>query len=318
MKRWIAGVILCGLCGAAVALAGQKGDKQMQAIMEPDAKIEKLAGDLKFTEGPIWVPDTSASGGHLLFSDIPADTIYKWQPGSKLEVFRNPCGNTNGHTLDLQGRLLSCEHSGRRVSRTEKDGKVVTVASHYNGKKLNSPNDIVVKSDGSIYFTDPPYGIQKAQEELGFSGVYRIGKDGKLTLLTDDFPRPNGLALSPDEKRLYINDSQENHIRVFDVKPDGTLANGRLFADLKTPGKAGVADGLKVDIKGNLYTTGPEGVWVFSPEGKLLGKILTPEVPANCGWGDKDYKTLYMTAQTGLYRVRLKIPGIPPGKPMVK
>lgn len=286
----------------------------IDGILEPGTKVEKLAGDFKFTEGPVWVLDTSESGGYLLFSDIPDNAIYKWTPGSKPTIFRQPCGNTNGHTLDLEGRLLSCEHSGRRVSRTEKDGKITTLAERYEGKRLNSPNDIVVKSDGSIYFTDPPYGIQKEQEELGFSGVYRIGKDGKLTLLTKEFPRPNGLALSPDEKKLYINDSQENIIQVFDVKPDGTLANGRLFADMKSPGKDGAADGLKVDVKGNIYTTGPEGVWIYAPSGKLLGKIIPPEVPANVGWGDKDYRTLYLTARTGLYRVRLQTPGVPPRK----
>ena len=304
-----------GMLLMAGAILGQ-GDTStgIAGILEPGTKVEKLAGDLKFIEGPVWVPDKSEQGGHLLFSDIPDNVIYKWSEGGKPTAFRQPCGSTNGHTLDKQGRLLSCEHTGRRVSRTEKDGKVVTLADTYEGKKLNSPNDIVVKSDGGIYFTDPPYGIQKEQEELGFSGVYRIGKDNKLTLLTKQFPRPNGLAFSPDEKKLYINDSQENYIYVFDVKADGTLANGKLFANLTSPGKDGVADGLKVDIKGNLYTTGPEGVWIYAPEGKLLGKIIPPEVPANVGWGGKDYKTLYLTARTGLYRVRLNIPGVPPGK----
>jgi sugar lactone lactonase YvrE len=279
--------------------------------MEPGAKIEKLAGDFKFVDGPVWMPDKT--GGYLLFSDIPSNAIMKWKPGGgKPTVFRQPCGNTNGHTLDKTGRLVSCEHSNRRVSLTQKNGKVVTLAERFNGKRLNSPNDIVVKSDGTIYFTDPPYGIRPEQEELGFYGVYRL-KGGKLTLVVDDFVRPNGIALSPDEKRLYVNDSQEGHIRVFDIKADGTLANGRLFADMKDPGKDGVPDGMKVDIKGNVYSTGPEGVWVFSPQGKLLGKIIPPEVPANVGWGDSDYRTLFMTARTGLYRVRLQIPGIAPG-----
>jgi len=303
----------CGLfCLLLVALnGGSSREDGLRAIKDEGARIEKLAGGFKFVEGPVWDPR-----GFLLFSDIPADTIYKWMPGKeKPEVFRHPCGNTNGHTLDREGRLISCEHSGRRVSRTEKDGKVVTLVDRYEGKRLNSPNDVVVRSDGSLYFTDPPYGIPKEQEELGFYGVYRLAPDGKLTLLTREFVRPNGLAFSPDEKRLYVADSQANFVKVFDVRPDGTLANGRLFADMRSPGKDGAADGMKVDVEGNLYFTGPEGVWIYSPEGRLLGKIIPPEVPANLAWGDSDYKTLYMTARTGLYRVRLKIAGIRPGKP---
>lgn len=308
--------ILTGLALTALPAPGQNESQPgIPGIMDPNTPVEKLAGGMKFTEGPVWIPDRNApGGGYLLFSDIPDNVIYRWQQAGKPTVFRQPCGNTNGHTLDLQGRLLSCEHSGRRVSRTEKDGRVITLADRYQGKRLNSPNDIVVRSDGSIYFTDPPYGIQKDQEELGFYGVYRLSPDGQLTLLTRQFIRPNGLAFSPDEKRLYVNDSQENFVYVFDVQKDGTLTNGRLFADLKSPGKDGAADGLKVDLRGNVYTTGPEGVWIFAPNGKLLGKIIPPEVPANVAWGDRDYRTLYMTARTGLYRVRLKIPGIPPGR----
>jgi gluconolactonase len=290
----------------------------MQAILDDNAQVEKVADGFDFIEGPVWYPK-----GFLLFSDIPANTIYRWTPNEKPGVFRQPSGNANGNTLDREGRLISAEHGNRRVSRTLEDGTVVTLASQYEGKRLNSPNDVVVKSDGSIYFTDPPYGIKSEQEELGFYGVYRIAPDGKLTLLVRDFVRPNGIAFSPDEKKLYIDDSEKGHIRVFDVKPDGTLDNGRIFAELKDPNKNGVPDGMKVDVEGNVYSTGPGGVWVFSPSGNLLGTIEVPEVTTNLAWGlsaqvsaqeDRDYKTLYITANKSLYRIRLKIPGVRPGE----
>lgn len=279
-------------------------ESQLSEIMNDQATLEKIADGFKFVEGPVWHPD-----GYLLFSDIPANTIYKWQPNQKVQVFRRPSGNSNGNTLDLQGRLITAEHSNRRVSRTEKDGKIVTLVQEYQGKRLNSPNDLVVKSDGSIYFTDPPYGIKSEQEELGFYGVYRLMPDGTLTLLVDDFVRPNGIAFSPDEKQLYVNDSQEGHIRVFDVKADGTLTNGKIFAEQKDASKKGVPDGMKVDSQGNVYSTGPGGVWIFSQTGEVLGQIETPETAANLAWGDSDYKTLYITASSGLYRVRLNISG---------
>lgn len=268
-----------------------------------------MAVGFEFTEGPLWHPK-----GFLLFSDIPANTIYQWTPNKKPKIFRRPSGNANGNTLDREGRLIAGEHNNRRVSRTEKHGTVVTLVSQYEGKRLNSPNDLVVKSDGSIYFTDPPYGISSDQEELGFYGVYRLAPDGKLTLLVKDFVRPNGIAFSPDEKKLYVNDSQAGHIRIFNVKSDGILENGRIFAQQKDPSKQGVPDGMKVDVKGNVYSTGPGGVWVFSPSGNLLGIIEVPEAPANLAWGDRDYKTLYITAKTSLYRIRLKIVGVRPGQ----
>lgn len=301
------GIVSIGLA----ALPGEAAArKSLEEIVSPDARIEKVAGDFRFTEGPVW------DGDNLLFSDIPADTIWKYTPGTlRPLVFRQPSGQANGNTLDPQGRLVTGEHKNRRVSRTEKDGRVVTLAERYDGKRLNSPNDVVVRSDGSTYFTDPPYGLPNGTEgkELEFNGVYLISPQGRLTLLVRDFVRPNGLALSPDEKLLYVNDSQEGHIRVFEVQEDGTLAKGRLFAELKAPGKDGVPDGMKVDIRGNVYCTGPQGVWVFTPRGELLGKIIPPEVPANVGWGDADYKTLYMTARTGLYRIRCNIAGVRPG-----
>jgi len=287
----------------------------IDSIIDSDARVAQIAGGFQFTEGPVWHPD-----GYLLFSDIPASTIYQWTPGapeagaSEAIVYRSPSGHSNGLTLDRESRLVACEHE-RRVSRTEADGTVVPIAERYQGKRLNSPNDIVVKSDGSIYFTDPPYGLPRQTEgkELDSNGVFRLAPDGTLTLLDDTFVRPNGLAFSPDEKTLYVDDTAEMHIRAFDVLPDGTLANGRLFADMRDPGKDGVPDGMKVDVQGNVFCTGPGGIWILSPEGEELGRIEVPEVPANLAWGDADGKTLYITARTGVYRVHVKTGGALPG-----
>lgn len=272
-------------------------------LIEKDARLEKVADGFQFTEGPVWSP-----AGFLLFSDIPANQIVKFVPGAAPMAFRTPSGNSNGLTYDRAGRLLACEHSNRRVTRQEADGSLTVLATSYDGKKLNSPNDIVVRSDGTIYFTDPPYGIREEQKELPFQGVYKISPDEKLTLLAQDFGRPNGIALSPDEKTLYVDDSARLHVRAFDVAPDGSISHGRILAELKSA-RQGVPDGMKVDRKGNLYVTGAGGVWIFNKRGKHLGTILMSELPANCGWGDADYRTLYLTARTGLYRIRLKIPG---------
>ncbi|MEG3903069.1 SMP-30/gluconolactonase/LRE family protein [Microcoleus sp. B4-C5] len=287
----------------------QNTKNTMQSILDDSAKLEKLASNFQFIEGPIWHPD-----GFLLFSDIPANIIYKFGSNQQVEVFRRPSGKANGNTLDKENRLLTGEHENRRVSRTEKDGKVITLADRYEGKRLNSPNDLVVKSDGSIYFTDPSYGVSKEQEELGFYGVYRLAPDGKLTLLVKDLVLPNGIAFSPDEQKLYVNNSEAGYIAVFDVKPDGTVTNQQLFAELKDASQSGVPDGLKVDVEGNVYSTGPGGVWIFSPDGKLLGKISVPETATNLAWGESDRKTLYITGSTSLYRIRLKIAGVRPGK----
>lgn len=325
MKNWKLRIATCSLLFTLFATLSSVGktkdnpliitnqpsitEQAQRAILDDSAQLEKLASGFKFTEGPLWHPR-----GFLLFSDIPENTIYKLNANKKAEVFRRPSGNTNGNTMDREGRLISAQHD-RRVTRMLEDGRVVTLVERYQGKRLNSPNDVVVKSDdGSIYFTDPPYGISVQQEELGFYGVYRLAKDGKLTLLVKDFLRPNGIAFSPDEKKLYVDDSEKGHIRVFDVQPDGTLANGRVFAELKDPSKQGVPDGMKVDVQGNVYSTGPGGVWIFSPSGNLLGRIVLPETATNLGWGDSDYKTLYITAGTSIYRIRLKVAGVRPGK----
>jgi gluconolactonase len=283
----------------------EKMNQNLIQIIPNHSQVEQIATGFKFTEGPLWHPD-----GYLLFSDIPANTIYQWQPDSEAQIFRRPSGKANGNTFDLEGRLISAEHENRRVSRTETDGTIVTLVDNYQGKKLNSPNDLVVKSDGSIYFTDPPYGIQAAQEELGVYGVYRLSPEGQLTLLVDDFTRPNGIALSPDQTKLYVNDSKVGHIRVFDIQPDGSLTNGRVFAQLKDPNQEGVPDGMKVDTQGNVYGTGPGGVWIFSPQGKLIDKIAVPEVTTNLAWGGQNHQTLYITANTSLYQIRLQIPGL--------
>lgn len=282
-------------------------------IIPAGSEIEKVAGGFRFTEGPIW-----DHAGYLLFSDIPNNVILKYDPNTgQVSDFRRPSNNTNGNTLDPQGRLVCCEHSGRRVSRRERDGTYTTVVDSYEGKRLNSPNDVVFKSDGAMYFTDPPYGLPMQDndpaKELPFNGVYRY-KDGRLTLLTKELTRPNGLHFSPDEKTLYVanSDPARKIWMAYPVNGDGTLGAGRVFYDVTSSQEDGLPDGMKVDRQGNLYCTGPGGVWIFTPEGRHLGTLTPAEVPANCHWGGKDGKTLYMTARTGLYRQRLSIPGIRP------
>jgi len=269
---------------------------------------ERIATGFGFTEGPAWHPD-----GYLLFTDIPGNSIYRWTPDGKVTEFRSPSGHSNGLTFDRQGRLVACEHSNRRVSRTEKNGRIVTLASKYEGKKLNSPNDAVVRSDGSIYFTDPPYGLSSAYglpgiEELGFRGVYRLMPDGRtLELLVDDIYSPNGLAFSPDEKVLYVADTEWSNIYAFDVSTDGALANRRLFASM-----IGGPDGMKVDVKGNLYvTTGLPAVRVYDSRGNDLGAIDIPEMTRNCAFGGAENKTLFIAASTSVYRIQLKVQGSP-------
>ena len=275
----------------------------LSGMIEGD--VEQVATGFEFTEGPVWHPD-----GYLVFSDIPAGIIYKWQPDGSVSVFRNPSGGSNGLTFDEQGRLIACEWKTRRVTRGEPDGSLTVLAEQYEGKRFNSPNDVVVKSNGSIYFTDPYYGFPGTQErELDFRGVYRIDPDGTLTLLVDDFQTPNGLAFSPDEKILYVDDTGRRHIRAFDVQEDGSLANGRLFLDMACDAP-GPSDGMKVDTDGNLYCTGGGGIWVIRPDGTHLGTIELPELPKNCAFGDADQRTLYMTADTSVYKVRIKTRGI--------
>lgn len=281
-------------------------------IVSKDAQLERIATGCTFTEGPVW----NAQGGYLLWSDMPEDKMRRWTPSEGMTIFRAPCNKSNGMAYDKQGRLVTCEHVSRQVSRTGRDGSIVTLASHYQGKRLNSPNDVVVKSDGSICFSDPPYGLilpygAIGEQELDFQGVYRLPPyRSSLTLLVDDFDRPNGLAFSPDESRLYIDDTVREHIRVFDVQPDGTIRGGRVFAELRGDGP-GAPDGMKIDREGHVYCTGPGGIHVFDPDGGLLGRIKMPEHTANLAWGDADWRTLYITASTSVYRLRMNIPGIP-------
>ena len=264
------------------------------------AKVEKKISGFQFTEGPIWIPE-----GFLLFSDIPANTIYKYEPGLQTEIFLKPSGHSNGLTLDQQGRLLKCEHD-RRVTRLEKDGTTNELAEYYEGKRLNSPNDIVVKTDDSIYFTDPTFGLPNRTEgkELDFCGVFRVETNGTITLLDKSIELPNGLAFSPDERLMYVDDSSSGHVYVFDVSGGGLLENKRLFADVGgLDGRGG--DGMKVDVDGNVFVTGPEGVSVFSSDGLRYGVLECPEKPSNLAWGDDDFRTLYITARTSVYCIRV-------------
>ncbi|MCG9126403.1 SMP-30/gluconolactonase/LRE family protein [Candidatus Poribacteria bacterium] len=282
-------------------------DPRLLELVDKEAKVEQLATGCKFTEGPLW----HSIGRYLLFSDIPANKIRRWDAESGMTDFRDPSGNSNGLTYDKGGHLIACEHGNRRVSRTTADGDLITIASHYEGKRLNSPNDLAVKSDGSIYFTDPPYGLsgKESEKELDFQGVYRLSPDGTtLTLLVNDFDRPNGICFSPDESILYINDTNRMHIRAFDVQGDGTITNDRVFAEEE--GDNGVPDGMKVDRQGNVYLTGPNGIWIFAPDGTHLGIIIVPERTANLAWGGDFWKSLFITASTSVYRIECKAEGI--------
>jgi len=287
-------------------------DSRFWQVIGTGAELEQVATSFQFLEGPAWQPYDR----QLTFSDILGDCIYRWSREEGVTVFRKPSHMANGNTFDRQGRLLTCEHATSRVTRTGHDGSMEVMASHYDGKELNSPNDIVVKRDGGIYFTDPNsgrggrFGVLREQE-LSFQGVYRLDPDDKtLTLLADDFSKPNGLCFSTDEKRLFVNDSDRGHIRLFDVQPDGLLANDRVWAELIGTG-VGVADGMKVDQDGNLYCCGPGGIYLFDADANCLGVIRMPEHTANLAWGDDDLQSLYITASTSLYRLRVKTPGLP-------
>jgi gluconolactonase len=312
-------------------------DPAIDQIIRKDAKLERVATGFTWVEGPVWVDGT------LYFAEIPSNSIRRWTPGSGVTMFLTPSGykgsaayggpesGSNGMTLDARGRLTVAGHAQRNVYRFESlhaDSPITILADSYQGKKLNSPNDLVYSSDGSLYFTDPPYGLRTQKDtdpekEQKVSGVYRIPdaleqKSGseparsELQLLVTDLPRPNGIAFSPDEKYLYVDNSEPKKIWMrYRVQPDGNLTDAKLFYDATSDTRPGGPDGMKVDEKGNVYSTGPGGIWIFSPEGKPLGTIVMPEKSANVAWGGPDRKTLYITASTSIYKIRLMIAGAP-------
>jgi gluconolactonase len=292
----------------AVAVHSEK----LRTLVDEHAEVERVATGFTFTEGPIWMPD-----GSLHFSDMPADKRRRWHPDEGVTVLRDPSNKCNGMTRDDDGNLIVCEHVTSSVVRESPDGGRETLATHWGEKELNAPNDVIVARDGSILFSDPTYGRMpvfglEREQELDFQGVYRIpAGGGDLELLVDDFEQPNGLCFSPDESLLYVNDTARAHIRVFDVGPGHRLSNGRVFAEGIGDGviEHGVVDGMKMDELGDVYVTGPEGVWVYGSDGEQLGVIKVPEGVGNVNWGDQDWKSLYIAASTSIYRVRMQVAG---------
>ncbi len=303
-------------------------DPAFDQLVLPDARLEILTEGFEWTEGPVWIPE----GGYLLFSDIPPNNIYKWKEGEGRSLFLNPSGYTgtkerggevgsNGLTLDPEGRLVLCQHGDRQMARLDSPldspkPNYITLADRYGGKRLNSPNDCVFKSNGDLYFTDPPYGLEgnidDPEKELDFQGVFRLSADGELTLLTDELSRPNGLAFSPDERILYVSNSDPKQAvwMAYDLNDDGTISSGQVFFDATEfiPDRTGLPDGFKLDRNGNLFATGPGGVFVFDPSGKHLGLFDTTQPTSNCAWGD-DGSTLYISANMYLLRIRLNTIG---------
>jgi gluconolactonase len=321
---------------STMSLKVDRLDPSADRIIPADATLERIATGFTWLEGPVWVKDS------LFFADIPSNSIHKWSAGAGVSTFLQPSGykgstpyggpepGSNGMTLDSRGRLTVAGHAQRDVYRLETlsaGAQITVLADSYQGKRLSSPNDLVYKSDGSLYFTDPPYGLRTQKDDdpdkqIKVNGVYRIphaleqkaGTEparGELQLLVSDLPRPNGIVFSPDEKYLYVDDSERKIWMRYRVQPDGTLTEAKLFADASSDKRPGAPDGMKVDSVGNLYSSGPGGVWIFSPEGKLLASIDIPERVANLAWGGADHKMLYISASSGLYRVHLKIAGAP-------
>jgi len=278
--------------------------ESFKAVADAGTQVRQVASGHKFTEGPTWYNAEAC----LLFSDIPANRIYKWTEAGGVIVWREPSHNTNGNTTDSEGRLVSCEHGSRRVTRTVRDRTVEVLCSTYKGRRLNSPNDVAVKRDGTIWFTDPPYGIKPGQVEQDANYVFRLDPGAKEPVaVASDFARPNGICFSPDEKVLYVADSDrgKHHVRRFQVQKDRTLAGGEVFCTIEP----GVPDGIRCDADGRLYVSAGDGVQVFSPAGRLIGKIRTPLSAANCAFGGADGKTLFITARTGVWAVGLKVKG---------
>lgn len=287
--------------------ASQAQSPEFLKLIAPDSKLETIASGFGFTEGPVW-----DSKGFLYVSDEEQNKIFRvYLDGRKAELLS--LGDPDGNTFDRELRLLDCASVLRAIIRIGPDKKYTVVADRFEGKRFNSPNDIVPGPDGAIYFTDPTLDLPKGEtQEIPFQGVYRVNEKGDVRLLTKELSQPNGLAFSPDGKRLYIDDSEKKNISVYDFLPDGTLANGRIFGDETGNKGEGVPDGMKVDVNGNLYVTGPKGIWVWDPQGHHLGTIVMPEQPANLTWGDTDYHTLYITATHSLYRLRTLTRGFVP------
>lgn len=286
---------------------------QMHDIVDANATLEKVAGGFLFTEGPIWHPVEK----HLTFSDIPGNEMFRLDAQGNVTSFRKPSHMGNGSTYDKEGRILTCQHATSSVVRTESDGTLTTLATHFDGKELNSPNDIVVRKDGLIYFTDPTfgrmeyYGVER-ELEMGAQGVYCVTPDGKtITRLADDFAQPNGLCFSLDHNTLYVNDTEHKHIRTFDITPDGSATGGGVWAEVTVGEGEGHPDGMKIDSKGHVYCTGPGGVHVLTPDGETVGVIRMAEFTANFAWGGDDLTDLYFTSSTSVYRIKVKTPGLP-------
>ena len=285
-------------------------DERFKQVVGEGIELEQVATDFIFTEGAMW----NGATRELVFSDMPGDIMRKWSAESGISVLRQPSSKTNGNYYDLEGRLISCEHETSRVVREEANGTLSVLATHFEGNELNSPNDLIVKSVGAIYFTDPTYGRMDVfgllrEQDLDFQGVYRIDPNsGDLSLLANDFQQPNGLTFSLDEQQLFVNDTDAGHIRVFDVAEDGSISGGVVWAVPEGAGDGG-CDGMKIDSEGNLYCTGPGGLHVYASDATCLGVIEVPEVAANFTWGDDDLQAVYITASTSLYRTRVNIPG---------
>jgi gluconolactonase len=289
-------------------------DPDLLRLIDRDAPVEQLCTGFRFSEGPIWNPKEQC----LYFSDMPNDIRRRWRAEDGVIEVRNPSNKCNGMTYDGAGNLYVCEHVTSSLVMETSGGTRQVLATHWDGKELNSPNDVVVRSDGSVYFTDPTYGRTpvfglERKQELDFQGVYRVSPDGKLHREAHDFDQPNGLCLSPDERVLYVNDTTRAHIRAFDVAPEGSLSHGRVFAEHIGTGdyNEGVVDGMKCDDRGNIYVTGPRGIWVISADGRHLGVIRMPEIAGNLNWGGRDWNDLYCACSTSIYRVRMKVRGNP-------
>ena len=314
MRSVISAMLACGLLAIAQNRGGAPRQFEMKAelpkfweLFAQDAQLEKVAGGFGFTEGPVWDPH-----GFLYVSDEEKNMLSRVYPDGRVETLLQ-IGDPDGSTLDAKGRLVTTASVLRAIIQVDPDGNYKVLADKYDGKRFNSPNDVILGPDGALYFTDPTLDLPKGEkQEVPFQGVYRLGMDGSVRLLTSELRQPNGLAFSPSGDRLYIDDTEQHEIRVYDAGANGELKNGRLFG--KEEGRGGVPDGMRVDVQGNLFVTGPGGIWVWDADGRHLGRIMMPESTANLNWGDADYRTLYITAKTSVYRLKTKTRGFVPGR----